>query len=72
MIPPEFIYLVTNWPFTYQSTYANVEDKVNQMAKEGWYLVTISEGLSYWCRTNPEYIAFLDDENKRKMSRKKR
>lgn len=62
-MPPEYIYYIGNWHFTYKDNIEAIEKNVNDMSKAGWRLITISSGLAYWRKVNPDYLKYLAIEN---------
>lgn len=73
LVPPKVIYHVGFWSYTQSVENAGKANKaLDEMVKGGWYLVSVSAGLAYWQKENPEYLKYLENENKRLRSKRVR
>lgn len=65
--PRQYTHRIENWDC---QTKEECFELLEKISKGGWELITIANGLAYFSRINLEYLAYLEAQNKREMSRK--
>ncbi len=66
-VPPPYIHDVISWQ---NGSNTKSIARLDKLASSGWELITIYNGLAYFRRTNPDYIAFINRENEKMIKRK--
>lgn len=62
-VPLPYIHDVVSW----ECRSNECIDRLDKLTHAGWELITIYNGLAYFRRVNPDYVAFINRENEKTM-----